>query len=67
MNRIQLRRFELGLTMGQVAEGAGLTRQTVAAAERGAEITAPTARALANFYEITVAELLGVEPTDVAA
>ncbi len=60
-------RYERGLTIGQVAEGAKLSRPTVRSVELDpTTISAPTARALADFYEISVAELLGID-TEAAA
>lgn len=64
MTRLQLLRFERGLTVSDVAKGSGLSRATVDAAERGANIQAPTVKALADFYDVPVAEILGL---DVAA
>lgn len=63
MNRFEQMRYERGFTLGDVAEGTGLTRQTVRAVEHlaGSEHpTAPTSKALADFYGVSVAELLGL-------
>lgn len=69
MNRWKLLRYERGLELVDVARGTGLNRQTVGRLERGdvAHPSAATAKALADFYEISVAELLGVEETERAA
>lgn len=63
MNRLRLLRFERGLRMDDVAEGTGLTRQTLRRLESGetTEPSAATAKALADFYGVSVAELLGVK------
>lgn len=63
MNRLRLLRFERGLKMQDVAEGTGLTRQTLRRLESDetGEPSASTAKALADFYGVTVADLLGLE------
>lgn len=69
MNRFEQMRYERGLTLGDVAEGTGLTRQTVRAVEHltgDDRPTAPTTKALADFYGTSVAELLGLETQDAA-
>lgn len=69
MNRLKLLRYERGADLGEVAEATGLTRQTLGRLERGdtTHPSAATAKALADFYGMTVAELLGVEPDREAA
>lgn len=63
MNRLRLLRFERGLKMEDVAEGTGLTRQTLRRLESGetGEPSAATAKALADFYGVSVSDLLGLE------
>lgn len=63
MNRYELLRYERGLSRVEVAESAGVPLNTLVRLESGGTTrpSAPTAKALADFYEITVAELLGVE------
>jgi transcriptional regulator with XRE-family HTH domain len=62
MNRYELLRYERGLTQGQVAEGSGIPVRTVRSLEEiGHRPSAPTAKALADFYEISIQELLGLE------
>lgn len=62
MNRYELLRYERGLTQGQVAEGAGIPVRTVRSVENETvRPTAPTAKALADFYGMTVAELLELD------
>lgn len=63
MNRFERMRYEKGLAIVDVAEGSGLTRQTVRAVEglaEGEHPIAPTAKALADFYDVSVADLLGL-------
>lgn len=72
MNLFKLLRYERGLTIGEVASGAGVSRPTISALEAAEQPkpSAPVARALADFYGISVAELLGVsrlDSSDVAA
>lgn len=66
MNRLRLLRFERGLEMAEVASKTGITRQTLSRIESGetAHPSASTAKALADFYEISVAELLGVDKAE---
>lgn len=65
MNRNRLHRYERGLTADVVTQGAGISAKTLRSFENGEPVSAPTAKSLADFYGITVAELLGVE--DIAA
>jgi transcriptional regulator with XRE-family HTH domain len=63
MNRITLLRYERGLSRAQVSRVVGISAKQLGLIERGAAVPRPaTAKALANFYDVTVAELLGVEP-----
>lgn len=64
MNRFEQLRFERGLTVRDVQRGAGLSYPTLARLERGGEPSAPVAKALADFYGITVGELLGPNGND---
>lgn len=67
MNRLRLLRYERGIELSDVAAGTGLNRQTIGRLERGdTKPSAATAKALADFYEITVAELLGVDERSAA-
>lgn len=63
MNRFEQLRYERNLTQEQVAAGAGISRGTVLRLEqlREPKPTAKVANALAAFYGITVAELLGID------
>lgn len=60
MTRLELMRFEHGLTLTEVASATGLSRGTVSNAESGVHLTPRTAKALADLYEVSVAEILGV-------
>ena len=62
MNRWELIRFEKGFTHRQVAEGSGVSLSTVIRLERnGQKPGAGTVKALADFYGVSVADLLGLE------
>lgn len=61
MNRRELLRYERGLTATEVCQSANVSRPTLASFERGEMVTAPVAKALADFYGLTVAELLGLD------
>lgn len=63
MNRFEELRYERGLTQQQVADGAGISRGTVIRLERSRrpKPTAGVAKALAEFYEITLGDLLPVD------
>lgn len=69
MNRYELLRYERGLTRNEVAEQSGVPLRTVRALENGQSNrpSAPTAKALADFYGITVAELLGIDHEETVA
>lgn len=70
MNRLRLLRYERGLEVNEVAERVGVSRQTMHRLESGetAEPSAATAKALADVYGVTVADLLGLDvPKDAAA
>lgn len=68
MNRFELMRYERGLTQQEVAEGAGVSRPTVMRLEqlREPKPTVRVAKALADFYGMTVAEFLGLDERSVA-
>lgn len=62
MNRLELMRYDRGLTRAEVAERSGVSIRTLQNLETGnARPSAPTAKALADFYEVSVADLLGIE------
>jgi len=62
MNRFERIRFERGYTRKQVQHGAGISYPTIVRLETGVnKPTAPIAKALADFYGMTVQELLGLE------
>jgi transcriptional regulator with XRE-family HTH domain len=63
VNRYRLMRFERGLTLDQLSEATGVSPRTLLRLERDQTMpAATTAKALADFYGLTVAELLGLEP-----
>lgn len=65
MNRFKALRYERGLTITDVAKGAQISRPTVYALEQSDAVpSAPVAKALADFYGVTVAELLGANGND---
>jgi transcriptional regulator with XRE-family HTH domain len=68
VNRYRLLRFERGLEIEEVAQGAGLHRHTVRRLETGEtpEPSAATAKALADFYGISVPSLLGIDSREAA-
>lgn len=63
MNRYKLLRYEKGLTLTDVANGSGVPARTIRALEAAPNPTpsAPTAKALAEFYRLSMAEFLGVD------
>ena len=68
MTRLRLLRYERGVEMAEVASSVGINRQTLGRLERGTtKPSASTAKALADYYEVTVADLLGVEDPKAAA
>lgn len=68
MNRYRYIRSANGKTLREVAEGAGVSERTLARIENGQEPSPAVAGKLAQFYGITLAELLGVEdPTEAPA
>lgn len=61
MNHVKLLRYERGLSQSAVAEGAGIARQTLVTIENGSEPSAPVAKALADFYKVSVERILGLD------
>jgi transcriptional regulator with XRE-family HTH domain len=66
-NRLRRLRFERGMTINEVADGAGVSRATIMRLEAGGAPTARIAKALADFYDIAVVDLLAPEPEPKAA
>ena len=68
MNRLRLLRYERGLELAEVAASIGVNRQTLGRLERGdtAQPSAQTAKRLAEFYGMSIAELLGVDERSAA-
>lgn len=59
MNLLERLRVDRGLTINEVATGAGVGRMTVIRAEAdGHSLQAPTAKALADFYGMAASDLL---------
>lgn len=71
MTRLRLLRFQRGLTQTEVAATVGISRVWLSALETGKadirDLNAPIAKALADFYDITVESLLGLEQDPKAA
>ena len=63
MTRLELLRYEHGLTRAQVSEQTGIPVRTLRALETGqvAKPAAPTAKALADLYSVPVEQILGME------
>jgi transcriptional regulator with XRE-family HTH domain len=65
MNRWELIRYQRGLTHREVAEGSGVSLSTVIRLERNDQKPgAATVKALADFYVVSVAELLAEPDSD---
>ena len=60
MSRLKLMRYSAGLTIAQVVERTGISERTLYRLENGARPSPAAAKALADFYGVTVADLLGV-------
>lgn len=69
MNWLVKLRYERGLTQGEVAEGSGVSRGTLHLIEtRDAMPSAPIARKLADYFSLTVEQLVELaRPTTGAA
>jgi transcriptional regulator with XRE-family HTH domain len=66
MNRFELLRYEKGLTRAELAARVGVSERTIRYIETDEVVkpSAATAKALADFYEISVAALLGVDASE---
>lgn len=63
MNRYKRIRYEAGLTISEVSRGSGVSRPTVTSLEESDKVpSAPVAKALADFYGVSVQQLVG--PSD---
>jgi len=60
MNAARLARYEAGLSLTDAAEKAGVSYRTIARLEDGGHVSAPSAKAVADAYDVTVARLLGL-------
>lgn len=68
MNRYALLRYERGLTRKDLAAGSGVPERTLRSLETGdVRPSAPTAKALADFYDLSITELLGIDDEKAAA
>jgi transcriptional regulator with XRE-family HTH domain len=63
-NRFVQLRFRRGVTQGEISKATGLSRGTLSNLERGSDPSAPTALKLAQFYGVTVEQIIGYEPLD---
>lgn len=62
MNAIKLARYEAGQRLGDVAKATGIDRTALSRYESGDRMpTAENAKALADYYGVSVAELLGLK------
>jgi transcriptional regulator with XRE-family HTH domain len=67
MRPVELLRYERGLSREQVAIGSGVPARTIRAVERETQRPTPkTAKALADFYGVSVSQILGLEQKDAA-
>ena len=68
MNRFELLRYGAGLTRAELADAAGIPVRTIRSLEDGStqKPSAPVAKKLADFYELTVADLLGLATEEAA-
>lgn len=61
-NRLRRARFEMGLTINEVAAATAVSRATIMRLEAGSTPTARVAKALADFYGLDVADMLTPDP-----
>lgn len=66
VNHVRLLRYAKGLSQLEVAAASGVSRQTLVAVEGGSEPSAPTAKALADFYDVPVERILGLPVSAIA-
>lgn len=65
MNPMKLARYEKGVSLAQVSEATGLSPSSLSRYERGVVLpSASAARLLADYYGVSVARLLGLEPRE---
>lgn len=68
MNRYQRLRYEKGVTIAEISRVSGVSRPTLSRLEdEDREPTAPVAKALADYYGLTIQQLLGVDEPNGAA
>ncbi|MGV0430650.1 helix-turn-helix domain-containing protein [Corynebacterium sp. LaCa117] len=61
-NMLRTTRIRKGLTQSKLAESAGVSRQTIYAAEQGADLRLSVAKRVANVLQSTVDELFSHSP-----
>jgi transcriptional regulator with XRE-family HTH domain len=68
MNSAELLRYERGMTVAQVSAETKISEPTIYRIEKGIVKPGPaTAKTLADFYKVTVGELLGIDSVKDAA
>lgn len=66
MNPVRLLRFQVGKTLAEVSDGAGVAIGTLRRVEAGKTPTAPVAKSLADFYGVPVEVVLGLPAAESA-
>lgn len=68
MNHFELLRYERGLTRSEVSAETGIPESTLRTFEDGTTVKprAPHAKTLADFYGVSVVELLGLDDRSAA-
>lgn len=64
---IEAERLNRGLSVVEAAEQIGVSRGTLAKAERGAMVRPRQAKQIADFYGVQVTDIWSVEPTERSA
>ncbi|MCU1500609.1 MAG: Helix-turn-helix domain [Acidimicrobiales bacterium] len=62
MNRFIALRYRKGITQTQLVEATGISRGTIYNLEQGGTPSPPIAKKLAEFYELPMSQVLGLEP-----
>jgi DNA-binding XRE family transcriptional regulator len=61
MSALRSARMNEGVTINALAEATGVSRATIMRLEQGAAPQAPTAKALADFFEVKVTDIWPVD------